>query len=117
MPQAYIYETAVTVDHETGVMLVDTTVARVATALLKAGFTEITQPGSRPYRRFRGDADQIRFRGPKGDRRRGSRKMSPQDIARLRKTRGKIDDLRPTHTRVAPRAESPVETATGPRRG
>jgi hypothetical protein len=68
MPQAYVYETAITIDHETGVMLVDTSVTGVASQLLRAGFAEVTEGRSRPYRRFRGAADQFRFRRPKGQR-------------------------------------------------
>jgi len=68
MPKDYSYETAITIDHEAGVMLVDTTVAGVATALLRAGFAETTKANSRPYRRFRGAADQLRFRKPKAER-------------------------------------------------
>ena len=66
MPRDFIYETAITIDHEDDVMLVDTTQAGIASALLRCGFTETTKPTSRPYRRFRGLADQIRFRLPKG---------------------------------------------------
>ena len=68
MPKDYIYETAITIDHETGVMLVDTTVNGVASQLLRAGFAEVTDGRARPYRRFRGAADQFRFRKPKGQR-------------------------------------------------
>ena len=68
VPRAYIYETAITIDHETGVMLVDTSVTGVASQLLRAGFAEVTEGRSRPYRRFRGGADQLRFRRPKGQR-------------------------------------------------
>ena len=52
MPLSYIYETAITIDHEDGVMLVDTSVNSVASQLLRAGFTEITDGRARPYRRF-----------------------------------------------------------------
>jgi hypothetical protein len=68
MPRAFIYETAITIDHETGVMLVDTSVNGVASQLLRAGFAEVTDSRARPYRRFRGAADQLRFRKPKGQR-------------------------------------------------
>jgi hypothetical protein len=68
MPRAFIYETAITIDHETGVMLVDTSVNGVASQLLRAGFAEITDGRSRPYRSFHGAADQLRFRRPKGQR-------------------------------------------------
>jgi hypothetical protein len=68
MPRDFSYETAITIDHETGIMRADTTVQGVASQLLRAGFTETTDPRSRPYRRFRGAADQLRFRKPKGQR-------------------------------------------------
>ena len=66
MPRDFLYETAITIDHEDDLMLVDTTQAGIASALLRCGFTETTKLNSRPYRRFRGFADQIRFRQPKG---------------------------------------------------
>ena len=68
MPKEFIYETAVTIDHEEGCMLVDTTVTAMATQLARCGFQEVTRPKSRPYRRFRGLADQLRFRKPKTER-------------------------------------------------
>ena len=68
MPKDFNYETAITIDHEAGVMLVDTTVQGVASQLLRAGFTETTKANSRPYRRLRGAADQLRFRKPKSER-------------------------------------------------
>lgn len=82
MPRAYIYETAITIDHEAGVMLVDTSVAGIASQLLRAGFTEIGDERSRPYRRFRGDADQLRFRKPKGQRAvRGAARAHAHDLS------------------------------------
>lgn len=68
MPRNFIYETAITIDHEDDVMLVDTTVASMATQLRRCGFIETTKASSHPYRRFRGNADQFRFRKPKGQR-------------------------------------------------
>ena len=68
MPDDFCYETAITVDHEDGVMTVDTTMRGMATALLRAGFREITKPDAHPYRSFLGQADQLRFRKPKGQR-------------------------------------------------
>jgi len=68
MPENFIYETAMTIDHELGTMLADTTVKSIATQLLRAGFEEVTKLTSAPYRRFVGKADQIRFRRPKGQR-------------------------------------------------
>jgi hypothetical protein len=69
MPHDFPYEVAVTSDHETGVCLVDTTIRSVATRLLRCGFQEVTPPGNEPYRRFRGEAGQIRFIRPKLERR------------------------------------------------
>lgn len=66
MPADYLYETAVTIDHELSQMRVDTTVRSVATALRRAGFQEVTACSSAPYFRFLGGADQLRFRKPKG---------------------------------------------------
>ena len=68
MPKDFIYETAITIDHEDGLMLVGATMAGVANRLLQAGFIEATKPSSKPYRRFQGEADQVRFRKPKGAR-------------------------------------------------
>ncbi len=81
MPQDFIYETAITIDHDADLMRVDTTVRSVATALRRAGFTDVTKPNSRPYFRFQGQADQIRFRKPKGQRTpRGAAKKRPGDL-------------------------------------
>lgn len=68
MPQHYIFETAITIDHETGEMRVDTTREGVASYLRRMQFREVTKESSKPYRRFIGEADQIRFRKPKAQR-------------------------------------------------
>lgn len=68
MPQHFIYETAVSIDHETGECRVDTTREGIAAQLRRAGFLEVTQENSKPYRRFLGEADQIKFRKPKSVR-------------------------------------------------
>lgn len=68
MPKDFIYETSVTVGHEDGIMLVDTTVAGVASQLVRCVFIETTRPDSKPYRRFRGLPEQIRFLKPKSQR-------------------------------------------------
>lgn len=68
MPQHYLYETAITIDHETGEMLVDTTREGVASQLRRCKFLEITREDSRPYRRFKGQSDQFKFRRTKADR-------------------------------------------------
>ena len=68
MPENFIYETAITIDHEDGTCRVDTTVRGIASMLVRARFEEVTKPASAPYRRFVGKADQIRFRRPKGQR-------------------------------------------------
>ncbi len=80
MPKNFIFETAVTIDHEANVMLVDTTVRGIASALRRAGFLETTKPNSRPYLRFRGQADQLRFRKAKGQRTpRGRARNAPRE--------------------------------------
>ena len=62
-------ETSITILHEDDLTMVDTTVKGMASALRRAGFQEMTRPENHPYRRFQGEADQIRFRLPKGQRR------------------------------------------------
>jgi hypothetical protein len=71
MPQNFIYETAITLDHELNELRLDTTVTSIATAAKRAGFTETTTDQSKPYRRFTATADQVKFRKPKGQRRVG----------------------------------------------
>lgn len=44
MPQDFVYETAITVDHEAGTCRVDTTVRGVASALLRAGGRRPPEP-------------------------------------------------------------------------
>jgi hypothetical protein len=68
MPKDFIYETSCTLDHETGELRVDTTREGIAAQLRRMKFREVTRPDSKPYRRFIGEADQIRFRKPKADR-------------------------------------------------
>jgi hypothetical protein len=68
MPKEFIYETAITIDHELDELRLDTTVTSIANAAKRAGFTETTRDDSKPYRRFSGRADQVRFRKPKGQR-------------------------------------------------
>lgn len=68
MPEKFIYETAITIDHELNELRLDTTVTSIATAALRSGFTETTTESSKPYRRFLATSDQIRFRRPKGQR-------------------------------------------------
>ncbi len=90
MPRTYIYETAITIDHEADVMLVDTTVARIAGQLLRVGFQETTEPDARPFRRFRGLPEQIRFLKPKAQRRvvlRGAATMAAASRRGVRRTR------------------------------
>ena len=71
MPERFNYETAMTIDHDEEVARVDTTVKAVATQLIRTGFREVGDARSLPYRRFLGQADQIRFRLPKGKRKVG----------------------------------------------
>ncbi len=66
MPNRFVYETVITIDHETGECRVDTSMRGIATELRRRGFKDITRPESAPYRRFVGQADQIKFRPPKG---------------------------------------------------
>ncbi len=62
----YVKETAITIDHENGIAIVDTTARRVATRLSKLGFEEITeQPKNSPYRSFRGPEEYVSFRRPR----------------------------------------------------
>lgn len=68
MPRDFLRETLVVIDHKAGVMVVDTTRRGVASQLRRAGFQETTPGDTRPYRRFQGAADQLRFRKPKGQR-------------------------------------------------
>jgi hypothetical protein len=68
MPQNFIYETAITVDHELNELRLDTTVKAVATQALRCGLKDVTTKNSQPYRRFLGHSDQFRLRKPKGVR-------------------------------------------------
>ena len=68
MPRDFFYETAITISHEDGTCRADTTMRGIAAMLLRAGFQEVTKPTSAPYRRFVGQADQVRFRKPKSQR-------------------------------------------------
>jgi len=69
VPQSFEYETAITIDHDAKTMRIDTTVRGVASMLRRSKFTEVTTKSSQPYYRFTGNADQIRFRKPKAERR------------------------------------------------
>ncbi|MDP2735634.1 MAG: hypothetical protein Q8P12_05510 [bacterium] len=71
-----IRETAVTVDYEDGVCLVDTTESWLAVRLRKLGFQETTRKDSGRYFRFRGEARQIRWG------RKEKRQRTPEEIAR-----------------------------------
>ncbi len=64
----HIHETAITIDHEDGTCRVDTTKRGLATTLTRAGFKELGDSRSLPYRRFLGNADQVRFRKGKSQR-------------------------------------------------
>jgi len=57
-----IKETSILIDHDTGVVLVDTNVRGVASKLVGQGFQEFTTPPNRPYRRFSGVLNQVSFR-------------------------------------------------------
>ncbi len=69
MPNRFLYETAITIDHEAGTCLVDTTLRGIAAELRRRRFKDITTSESAPYHRFLGQADQVKFRLPKGQRR------------------------------------------------
>ena len=68
MPVEFIYETAITIDHEKDEMRLDTTLRSMATKALRAGFKEVTTETSKPYRRFVADSDMLRLRKAKGIR-------------------------------------------------
>jgi hypothetical protein len=69
MPLDYISETACTADYELDELRVDTSRVAVVTRLLRMGFREVTKENSKPYRRFIGKVDQLRFTKTKADRR------------------------------------------------
>lgn len=69
MSKDHIYETSIAFDHEAEEAWVDTTLEGVAAQLLRRGFVETTDQEIRPYRRFKGAADQVVFRRRKGRRR------------------------------------------------
>ncbi|MDZ4342190.1 MAG: hypothetical protein U1E51_07090 [Candidatus Binatia bacterium] len=71
-----IRETAITIDHEDGICLVDTTEAWLAVRFRKLGFQEITRKDSGRYFRFKGEARQIRWG------RKEKRQHTPEEIAR-----------------------------------
>jgi len=100
MPQSYLYETAVTIDHDADECRVDTTVRGVASMCLRARFLEVTKPNSAPYRRFIGLADQFRLRGPKGSRpvRKKVSNLPPDFASRLRSAGQKTGSPRPKST-------------------
>lgn len=102
MPKDFLYETAITIDHEDGIMRVDTTVTSVATSLQRAGFIEKTKPNSKPYRRFIGQADQIRFRKAKGQR-----KTTSGSFGSTLRTRPKGENP----TQISPISPEPIATA------
>ncbi len=74
-------ETAITIDHETGRVRVDTTLKRYRTQLEKAGFKEITKGSLNGYSSWEGDQIQLArtlFRkGPSEARRNQGRKRGP----------------------------------------
>ena len=68
MPETYVRETVIVIDHELDEARADTTVKAMATQLTRYGFEEVGNEHALPYRRFRGQADQIWLRLPKGKR-------------------------------------------------
>ena len=94
MPEKFVYETAMTIDHEENVARVDMTVKAIATQLLRAGFKEVGDARALPYRRFRGQADQVRFRLPKGQRKVvGVARKSAEAGKRASRTPSKVDPV------------------------
>ena len=92
MPEKFVYETALTIDHKDDVVWVDTTVKAIATQLIRAGFREVGDERALPYRRFRGQADQVRFRLPKGQRKVvGVARKSAEATKRPPRTPPKVD--------------------------
>ncbi len=89
MPKLFFYETAITINHEDNEMLVDTTQTGIARQLLRCGFVETTKPSARIYRRFQGQADQIRFRKLKGQRRSATGSVMPHDVLAKPRTGGR----------------------------
>lgn len=88
MPKDFFYETSISICHEDLTCRVDTTMRGVAASLLRAGFQEVTKPTSAPYRRFVGQADQVRFRKPKGQRiSRQQAERRAEVLARARKAK------------------------------
>ena len=71
MPETYVRETVIVIDHELNEARADTTVRAMATLLTRYGFEEVGDARALPYRRFRGQADQIWPRSPKGQRKVG----------------------------------------------
>lgn len=96
MPQAFDYETAITIDHETGIALVDTTLRSIAARLLRRGFTETTKVNSFPYRRFIGQARQITFLGHE------KRRSNTQGLRLANQRRSSIFDARTAAVAHAP---------------
>ena len=68
MARDSICETIITIDHDEGIILIDTTARSMAAELRRCGFVEKADARSCPYRRFKGTPDQIRLRQPKAKR-------------------------------------------------
>ncbi len=81
-----MHETAITVDHETGRVRVDTTLKRYKGQLQRAGFKGLVEDLG-PYSSWEGTQEQIPptlFRKGKSARRKGT---SASDLAKARKVR------------------------------
>jgi len=57
----YIRETAITIDYDLGITLVDTTKRSMGTYLRRQGFTPVGGPSSQPYQRFRREGTKVSF--------------------------------------------------------
>ena len=81
-------ETAITIDHETGRVRVDTTLKRYRSQLEKAGFKEITKASLNGYSSWEGDQIQMArtlFRkGPSEARRKQGKMRACRDSGILR---------------------------------
>ena len=92
MPDKYVYETVIVIDHASNEARADTTVRAMATLLTRYGFEEVGDARALPYRRFRGQADQIRLRLPKGQRKvRGVARKSREAAKRVPRAPSEAD--------------------------
>jgi hypothetical protein len=87
-----ISEVAITLDFDTNICYLDTSVKRFATRALKVGMTEITKEGSSGhYRRFLGTCKNVSLRSCKQKRRREVA-LGPITSKATAKSRGSVHD-------------------------